>query len=68
MAGLICLTRTTRPEASNSRGNQARNQRVLVIVEKAVDFDLPDQEGKSWRLSENLVGGPVVLVFYRGDW
>jgi peroxiredoxin len=37
-------------------------------VDKAIDFELADQEGKSWRLSDNLARGPVVLVFYRGDW
>jgi peroxiredoxin len=32
------------------------------------DFELPDHEGKSWRLSDQLARGPVVVVFYRGDW
>jgi peroxiredoxin len=32
------------------------------------DFELPDHEGKSWNLSDHLARGPVVLVFYRGDW
>jgi peroxiredoxin len=37
-------------------------------VEQAIDFELPDHQGKSWRLAENLARGPVLLVLYRGDW
>jgi peroxiredoxin len=32
----------------------------------APDFELADAEGKSYRLSELLTDGPVVLVFLRG--
>ena len=37
-------------------------------MDRAIDFELPDQEGKSWHLADYLAGGPVLLVFYRGDW
>ncbi len=37
-------------------------------MDKAIDFELPDQEGKSWQLADHVAGAPVVLVFYRGDW
>ncbi|PYN79296.1 MAG: redoxin domain-containing protein [Chloroflexi bacterium] len=37
-------------------------------VDQAIDFELPDQQGATWRLAEFLSRGPVVLVFYRGDW
>jgi len=37
-------------------------------VDKAIDFELPDHEGKPWRLADGLKRGPVLLVFYRGDW
>jgi peroxiredoxin len=40
----------------------------LRAVEKAVDFELPDHQGKPWRLSDRLALSPVLLVFYRGDW
>jgi len=36
--------------------------------EKAIDFALPDADGRSVRLFDELEGGPVVLVFYRGGW
>jgi peroxiredoxin len=32
----------------------------------APDFELPDQEGRPFRLSGALADGPVVLVFLRG--
>ncbi len=37
-------------------------------MDKAIDFELPDHDGKVWRLADYLARGPVVLVFYRGDW
>ena len=32
------------------------------------DFELTDQAGERWRMSDALRHGAVVLVFYRGDW
>ncbi len=32
------------------------------------DFELTDQAGQPWRLSDALRDSAVVLVFYRGDW
>jgi peroxiredoxin len=32
------------------------------------DFELTDQAGQPWRLSETLQQGAIVLVYYRGDW
>jgi peroxiredoxin len=37
-------------------------------VAKAIDFELRDHEGNGWRLADHLAEGPVLLVFYRGDW
>ena len=37
-------------------------------MDKATDFELSDHHGRPWRLSEKLTEGPVLLVFYRGDW
>jgi peroxiredoxin len=34
----------------------------------APDFSLTDHKGEDWDLVSALVGGPVLLVFYRGDW
>ena len=40
----------------------------LAIGEKAPDFSLPDAMGRAVSLHERLSAGPVVLVFYRGEW
>jgi hypothetical protein len=31
-------------------------------------ISLADQQGKTWSLADRVQRGPVVLVFYRGDW
>jgi cytochrome oxidase Cu insertion factor (SCO1/SenC/PrrC family) len=35
---------------------------------RAVDFTLPDQEGRPVTLAAELAKGPVLLVFFRGHW
>jgi peroxiredoxin len=35
---------------------------------EAPDFTLPDSQGRPWSLGEHLCAGPVLLIFYRGDW
>jgi peroxiredoxin len=40
----------------------------LSVGDKAPDFELPDATGRQVRLTELLRDGPVVLVFYRGEW
>ena len=40
----------------------------MQVGEKMPAFELPDQNGGSWNLDERLSEGPVMLVFYRGDW
>jgi peroxiredoxin len=39
-----------------------------IATTAAPDFILPDHAGRTWRLSDVLARGPVVLVFYRGHW
>ena len=41
---------------------------MVSVGSKAPDFELPDQQGHPWCLSGELEEGPVVLIFYRGDW
>lgn len=51
--------------------DEVRQSRVapgLQIGEHAPDFTLPDQLGREIQLSDRLRRGPVVLVFYRGEW
>ena len=40
----------------------------LSVGEKVFYFELPDQQDYPWSLSGQLEMGPVVLVFYWGDW
>ena len=40
----------------------------ISVGEKIPAFELPDHEGQAWNLGEKLESGPVMLVFYRGDW
>jgi peroxiredoxin len=40
----------------------------LDVSQKAPEFSAKDQYGKLIRLSSELKKGPVVLVFYRGQW
>jgi peroxiredoxin len=44
----------------------ARNAKT--VGEPAPDFELPNAQGGSLRLSKALKQGPVVLSFYRGGW
>ena len=57
----------TRQSVGNSR-NQEQRRGVSTLVKNAIDFELPNQEDKAWRLADHLARGPVLLVFYRGDW
>jgi peroxiredoxin len=40
----------------------------LAVGDRAPDFGRPDAVGRTVWLHERLAGGPVVLVFYRGEW
>ncbi len=40
----------------------------LVVGDKAPDFTLPDALGRPVSLADLLAEGPVVAVFYRGEW
>ena len=40
----------------------------LDVGQKITYFELPDQQDYPWSLSGQLETGPVVLIFYRGDW
>jgi peroxiredoxin len=42
--------------------------RAPKVGDEAPDFALPDQHGDEVWLSALLRGGPVVLIFYRGEW
>ncbi|MDP8952769.1 MAG: peroxiredoxin family protein [Actinomycetota bacterium] len=39
-----------------------------IVSEKVTNFELPDEQSRPFNLARELEGGPIVLVFYRGDW
>ena len=41
---------------------------ALAVGDRAPDFELPDIDGGTVRLTDLLAQGPVVLTFYRGAW
>ncbi|WP_339657091.1 peroxiredoxin-like family protein [Flavobacterium frigidarium] len=41
---------------------------ALKIGQQAIEFELPNQEGKAVALKDLIAKGPVVVTFYRGDW
>jgi peroxiredoxin len=41
---------------------------ISKVGDRVADFTLPDDGGKSVRLSELLKQGPVVIQFFRGGW
>jgi peroxiredoxin len=41
---------------------------ALAAGDRAVDFELPNAQGRRIRLTDQLERGPVVLTFYRGAW
>lgn len=43
-------------------------QATIAVGKDAPDFDLPNQDGETVRLSSFEGTGPVLLVFYRGHW
>jgi peroxiredoxin len=40
----------------------------IVVGEKFPAFILPDEQGEPFNLRRKLADGPLMLVFYRGDW
>jgi AhpC/TSA family len=41
---------------------------AVQVGAMAPDFEAPDENGNTWRLSEAVTRAVQVLVFYRGDW
>lgn len=40
----------------------------IEVGQKMPVFELPDEEGRPFNLVEKTEAGPIVLIFYRGDW
>ncbi|WP_175690569.1 peroxiredoxin-like family protein [Burkholderia anthina] len=71
----VGMTDKVPAEVLQAMGKAAEDLAASGITEKALKagarapvFELPDAEGRPVRLNELLKDGPVVLVFYRGQW
>ena len=53
---------------SGLNGNSQAVAPPFIAGEEAPEFSGLDQEGNTWCLSEMVKKGPVVLVFFRGEW
>jgi len=42
--------------------------KAIGVGEQAPNFSLPNVTGNNINLTEKLKDGPVVIIFYRGDW
>jgi peroxiredoxin len=40
----------------------------IAVGERFPAFILPDEQGVPFNLRSALTNGPLMLVFYRGDW
>jgi len=40
----------------------------IEVGQRMPIFELPNHKGHPFNLAEQLREGPIVLVFYRGDW
>ncbi len=54
--------------ASDERTRVDATSAGLRTGQQIENFELPDEEGKPFELYGRLRQGPLVLVFYRGDW
>ena len=55
-------------DAINTLAKSGLSEQAVRTGDQAPDFELPDASGQNVRLSNLLKTGPVVLVFYRGQW
>lgn len=61
-------TVTVMKEALENLSNSGILSDCLKVGDKAPDFTLKDVDDTSVNLSTHLLGGAVILKFFRGDW
>ena len=57
--GLVC---------SSSQHRKEQHMANIVVGVRFPVFILPDEQGEPFDLRRKLADGPLMLVFYRGDW
>lgn len=65
LASLSCTAPLSSP---SSRDELKPRDAPVQVAETAPDFTLEDQHNRKVTLSEARMQGPVMLVFYRGNW
>ena len=61
---------STHEEVRVSTGERSTERGTTDVreAELPIDFELPDERARPYRLQEHLSDGPVVVLFNRGDW
>ena len=57
--GLVC---------SSSKHRKEQHMANIKVEKRFPAFILPDEQGEPFNLRSELADGPLMLVFYRGDW
>jgi peroxiredoxin len=58
----------TGQRTSENEENVTETSTGIEVRQAMPAFELPDEEGRPFKLLEQLHEEPVILVFYRGDW
>ena len=53
---------------SSSKHLKEQPMANIAVGESFPAFILPDEQGEPFELRSELAEGPLMLVFYRGDW
>ncbi len=64
---LITLLIMSKSSAAQ-KGRKAEEAKGLEVGQVAPLFEATDQNGETFSLEETLKKGPVVIIFYRGQW
>jgi hypothetical protein len=67
-AEYFCSVRVRHDDEATLEESMTETSSVLGEGRQMPSFELSDEEGRPRKLLEYLEEGPVILVFYRGDW
>lgn len=63
-----CQDTTTSPAAQHNAMPESESTTTLKVGSTAPAFSLAGTDGAAVGLADAVARGPVVIVFYRGDW
>ena len=66
--GLLLLFTTMNTSVMGQNGKAVTEVKGLAVGSKVPQFTATDADGKKYKLEKALKKGPVVLLFYRGQW